>query len=110
MQLSLGLFSSLRAFFAESFPTRKVLRRGKYVRYVFPVVMSGQFGVQELERREGEEEGRVMPSREWESPAPLEAGKGPLCRELGSEPLTEATEAQRWLDLFRVLTGPVRPQ
>lgn len=60
-------------------------------------------------RREGEEEGRVMPSREWESPAPLEAGKGPLCRELGSEPLTEATEAQRWLDLFRVLTGPVRP-
>lgn len=35
MPLSLVVFYSLKTFFEESFPVRKVLQRRKYTRYVF---------------------------------------------------------------------------
>lgn len=75
-------------------------------------VTLGQFGGQELS--ETGKAKRKEESRQVGSGNPLlalfEAWEGPRCKELGSEPLTKATGAQGWLDLFGVFVYPAQPR
>lgn len=93
---SLALFFSILFrpfFFKPSFPMRKALQRGKYVRDVFLVIIFRTVWRTKTVKEKG---------RGKNSHAKSAAGicgsiwrvKGPLCGELGAEPLREVTEAQ----------------
>lgn len=84
-----------------------MLQRGKYVRYVFPVLILGQFGETGIVKDgKGKRKKKSHAKSGGNPPLHFKSGKDPC---VGSEPLTETTEAQRWLDLFRVLIYPGWP-